>query len=91
MWDHLNEIFDETVETYGEVWIVAEKQHLRNTTTHDNLITGDEDRARLSIEAVASSHRIVARVLYVIKRSIIDTIFGVEFLTMRVRAPDTNE
>ena len=91
MWDHLNEIFDETVEKYGDVWIVVEKQCLRNTAAHDNLVTGDEDCARLSIKAVSSSHTFVARVLYVIKRSIMDTSLGVVFLTVRVRAPNTNE
>ena len=91
MCDHLNEIFDETVEKYGDVWIVVKKQCLRNTAAHDNLVTGDEDHARLSIEAVSSPHTIVARVLYVIKRSIMDTSLGVEFLTVRVRAPNTNE
>ena len=74
-----------------KVWIVVKKQCLRNTAAHDNLVTGDEDRARLSIVAVASSHTIVARVLYVIKRSIMETSLGVEFLTVRVRAPNTNE
>ena len=64
---------------------------MRNTAAHDNLVTGDEDHARLSIKAVASSHTIVARVLYVIKRSIMDTSLGVEFLTVRVRASNTNE
>jgi len=84
MCDYLNEIFDETVEKYGEVRIVVEKQCLRNTAAHGNLVTDDEDRARLSIEAVASSHTIVARVLYVIKRSIMGTSLDVEFLTVRV-------
>ena len=36
MCNHPNEIFDETVEKYGDVWIVAEKQCLRNTAAHDN-------------------------------------------------------
>ena len=89
--NHLNEIVDEIVEKYGKVWIVAEKQCLKNTAAHDNLVTGDEDRARLSIVAVASSHLIVAWVLYVIKRAIMGTSLGVEFLTMRVRAPNPNE
>ena len=53
MCNHLNEIVDETVEKHGEVWIVEKKQCLRNTAAHDNLVTGDEDRARLSIKAVA--------------------------------------
>ena len=65
---------------------------MKNTAVHDNLVTGDEDRARLSILEVASSHTIVAMVLYyVINRSIMETSQGVEFLTMRVKAPNTNE
>ena len=91
MCDHLNEIVDEIVEKYGEVWIVVKKQCFRNTAAHDNCVTGDEDRARLSIVAVSSPHTIVARVLYKIKRSIMETSLGAEFLTVRVRAPNTNE
>ena len=93
MCDHLNDTFDETEEKHGEVWIVVKKQYLRKTAAHDNLVTGDgdEDRARLSTKAVASSHTIVAKVLYVIKSSIMGTSLGVEFLTMRVRALNTNE
>ncbi len=50
---------------------------MKNTAAHDSLVTGDEDRARLFIVAVASSHTIVARVLYVIKRSVMETSLGV--------------
>ena len=91
MCDYLNETFDETVEKHGEVWIEVKKQCLRKTAVHDNLVAGNEDRGRLSIKALASFHKIVAKVLYVIKRSILDTSLGVEFLTMRVRAPNTDD
>ena len=67
------------------------KQCLRNTAAHDDLVTGDEERARLSIEEVASSHTIGARVLYMINWSIMETSLGVEFLTVRIRATNTNE
>jgi hypothetical protein len=91
MCNHPNEIFDETVEKYGDVWIVGESQCLRDTAAHDDVVTGDEDRARLSTKAAVSCHTIVARVLYVIKRSIMDRSLDVEFLTVRVRTPNTNK
>ena len=91
MGNYLNETFDETVEKHGKVWIEVKKQCLRKTAAHDNLVTGNEDHARLSMEAVASSRTILENVLYGIKRSIMDTSLGVEFLTVRIRAPDTNE
>ena len=56
--DYLNK------EKHGEVWIVVENQCLRDTAAHDNVVTGDEDRARLSTKAAVSCHTIVARVLY---------------------------
>ena len=59
---------------------------MRNTAAHDNCVP-----CKLSIVAVESAHTIVPRVLYVIKRSILGTSLGVEFLTMRVRAPNTDE
>ena len=54
MCNHLNETFDKTLEKHGEVWIVVEKQCLRSTAAHEDLVTGDED------QAVASSHTILA-------------------------------
>ena len=64
MCNHPNEIFDEIVEKCGDVWIVGESQCLRDTAAHDDVVTGDEDRARLSTKAAVSCHTIVARVLY---------------------------
>jgi hypothetical protein len=91
MWDYLNETFDETVEKHREVWIVAKKQCLRKTAAHDDLAAGNEDCRRLSMEALTSFHKILAKVFYVSKRSILDASLGVEFLTMRVRAPNTDD
>jgi len=76
MCNYLNKTFDETVEKHGKVWIEVKKQCLRKTAAHDNLIAGNEDHGRLSTEALASSHKIVSQVLYVIKRSILDMSLG---------------
>jgi hypothetical protein len=43
----------------------------------------------LPIEALASSRTIMERVLYVIKRSIMDTSIDAEFLTLRAKAANT--
>ena len=91
MCNYLNETFDETVKKHRVVWIEVKKQCLRKTAVHDNLDAGNDDCGRLSTNALASFHTIVAKVLYVSKRPILDTSLGVEFLTMRVRATNTNE
>ena len=91
MWDYLNETFDETAEKHGEVWIEVKKQCLRKTAIHDNLVTGNDDRRSLSTKALASLYTIVAKVLFVSMSRILDKSLGVEFLTMRVGAPNSNE
>jgi len=91
MCDYLNETLDETVEKHGEVWTEVKKQCSRKTAVHDNLVAGNEDHGRASTKALAPFHTIVAQVLYVSKWPILDTNLGVEFPTMRIKTPNTNE
>ena len=87
--DGILDAFDKAVEKHRDGWIVVKKQCLRKMAAHDDLPAGNEDHGRLSTKALASFHLIVAKVLYASKRSILDMSLGVEFLTTRVRAPDT--
>ena len=63
----------------------------QKTAAPDNLFTVDEDCEKLSIEAVASFHTVVAKLLYLSKRARPDASLSVTFLTTRVGAPGTND
>ena len=57
----------------------------------NDLFVVNENCEKLSVEAAASFHTIVAKLLYVSKRARPDTSLSVTFLTTRVRAPDTDD
>ncbi len=50
----------------------------------------NKDCKKLSLEAVASFHTVVAKTLYVTKCARLDTCLNIAFLTTRVRAPKTD-
>jgi hypothetical protein len=51
----------------------------------------NKDCKKLSLEAAASFHTIVAKTLYVTKRARPDTCLNLAFLTMRVRVTNTDD
>ena len=63
----------------------------KKTAAPDNLFAVDEDCKNLSIEAAASFHTVVAKLLYISKQARPDTSLSVAFLTTRVKAPDTDD
>ena len=90
MCDYLNmtlDTFGETMKKHGEVWIVVKKQCMRKMAAQDNLVACNEDRVRISTEEVASFHTIVAKVLYVSKKAILDTSPSAASLTTSVKPP----
>ena len=94
MCDYLDRIlgtFDKAVKKHGDGWILVTKRCLRKTAARDKLVAGNEDCKRLSTKAVATFHKIVAKVLCVSKRAIPGTSPSVAFLTMRVRSPNTDD
>ncbi len=54
----------------------------------DNLFVVNEDCKKLSNEAAAAFHTIVAKALYVTKRARVDISLAIAFLTRRVRSPN---
>jgi hypothetical protein len=57
----------------------------------NNLFVVNKDCKKLSLEAAASFHTIVAKTLYAIKRARPDTCMNIAFLITRVRSPDTDD
>jgi hypothetical protein len=93
MYDYLDRIrqaFDAAVEQHSDGFIPVTKQRFK-TPAPDNLFVVNEDCDKLSEAASADFHTIMAKTLYVTKRARPDTCLAIAFITMRVRAPDTND
>jgi hypothetical protein len=76
MYDYLDgilEAFDEAVKKHGEGYITVKKRHCVKTAAPDNLFVVNKDCKKLSFEAAASFHSIVAKTLYITKRARPDT------------------
>ena len=58
----------------------------KKTAAPDNLFVIDEDCKKLSMEAAASFHTVVAKLLYISKQARPDTSLSVAFLTKGLRA-----
>jgi hypothetical protein len=94
MYDYLDgilEAFDEAVKKHSEGYITVKKRQCVRTAAPDNLFVVNEDCKKLSLEAAACFHTIVAKTLYVTKRARLDTCLNIAFLTTRVRVPDTDD
>ena len=88
--DGILHTFDEAIKKHGEGWVVVRSPAAKKTAAPDNLFTVNDDCEKLSIEAAASFHTVVAKLLDISKQARPDTSLSVAFLTTRVRAPDTN-
>jgi hypothetical protein len=94
MYDYMDgilEAFDDAVKKHGEEYITVKKRHCVKTAAPDNLFAVNKDCMKLSLEAAASFHTIVAKTLYDTKRARPDTCLNIAFLTTRVRAPNTDD
>jgi hypothetical protein len=92
MYNYLDEIletFDKAVKKHGYGWIVVTKRHLKKRLLQSFVV--NEDCKKLSMEAAASFHTIVAQLLYVSKRARLDTSLSIAFLTARVRASNKDD
>ena len=71
--------------------ILVKKRQPKLTAAPENLFIVNEDCKKLSMEAAASFHAIVPKILYVSKQARPDTSLSIAFLTTRVRAPNTDD
>ncbi len=85
------EAFDNAVKKDDDGYLKIGKCCSKLSAAPDNLFVVDEDCKKLSDDVAASFHTIVDKVLYVTKRARPDTSLAIAFLTMRVRAPDTDD
>ena len=89
--DGILHTFNEAVKKHGKGWVVVQSRAAKKTAAPDNLFAVDEDCEKLSIEAAASFHTVVAKLLYISKQARPDTSLSAAFLTTRVRAHDTDD
>ena len=89
--DGILRTFGEAVQKHGEGWVVVKACVVKRTAAPDNLFVVDENCEKLSVEAAASFHTVVAELLYISKQARPDTSLSAAFLTTRVRAPDTDD
>ena len=62
--DNILHTFDEAVKKHaGEGWVLFQSNFAKKTAAPDNLFTVNEDCKKLSIEAAASFHTVVAKLL----------------------------
>ncbi len=67
------------------------KHHSKTSAAPDNLFVVCEDCKKLSNEASAAFHTIVAKALYVTKRTRLNISLVIAFLTMLVRSPNIED
>ena len=71
--DGIQHTFNEAVKKHGEGWVVFQSHSSKKTAAPDNLFAVNEDCKKLSIEAAASFHTVVAKILYISKQARPDT------------------
>ena len=89
--DGILHTFDKAVQKHGEGCLVVKARVSKRTASPDNSFVVDENCEKLSIEATASFHTEVAKLVYISKQARPDTSLSVAFVTTRVRTPGTND
>ncbi len=93
MYDYLDGIlqaFDVAVKKHGDGFTPVIKQRFK-TPAPDNLFVVNEDCEKLLEAVSADFHTTVVKTLHLTKRARPNACLAIAFLTMRVRAPDTND
>jgi hypothetical protein len=89
--DKILQAYDLAIKNHDDKYQIVGKSHSKTSAAPDNLFVVNEDCEKLSDEAAAAFHTIVARTLYVTKRARPEIYLGIAFLTIRVRSPDIDD
>jgi hypothetical protein len=90
MHDHIDKIlqaYDLAIKNHNYGYQIVEKRHAKTCAAPNKLFVVNENYKKLSNEAAAAFHTIVAKALYVTKRARPDISLAIAFLTTRVRSP----
>ena len=95
MVDYVKDIvsaWDKAAEQYADGFkAIIRKSSGKPTVAPSNVFVVDEESMKLSEAQKAAFHNIVAKALYVAKRSRPDIAVAISFLTTRVRNPDIQD
>ncbi len=83
--------YDLAIKDHNDGYEVIGKRRSKASAAPDNLFVVNEDCEKLSDEAAAAFHTIMAKALYVTKRARPKISLAIAFLTTRVRSPDTDD
>ncbi len=88
--DGILKAYDAVIDKHENGFLPVMRQRYE-TLTPDNLFMVNEDCEKFPEDIAANFHTIIAKTLYVIKRSRPDTCLSIKFLTTRVRAPNIDD
>ncbi len=89
--DGILQVYDLVIKDHDNGYQIVEKRCAKTSAAPDNLLVVNEDCKKLSGEAAAAFHTIVAKALYVNKRPRPDVSLAIAFLTTRVRSPNIED
>jgi hypothetical protein len=89
--DGILQAYNLAIKDHNNGCQIVEKQCAEMSAVPDNRFVVNEDCKKLSNEAAAAFHTIMAKVLYITKRARLDISLAIAFLTKRVRSPDIED
>ncbi len=89
--DGILQAFDLAIKDHDDGYQLIGKRRSKTNAAPDNLFVVNEDCEKLSDEAVAAFHTIVAKALHTTKRARPDISLAIAFLTTQVRSPDIED
>jgi hypothetical protein len=94
MYDYIDGILQAcnlAIKNHNDGYQIVGKRRSKTSAAPDNLFVVNEDCKKLSNEAAAVFHTILAKALYVTKRARPDISLAIAFLTTRVRSLDIED
>jgi len=91
--DGILQAYDLAIKDHNDGYQIVEKCRAKTSAAPDNLFVFvvNEDCKKLSDEAAAAFHTILAKAIYVTKRARPDISLAIAFLTMQVRSPNIED
>ncbi len=89
--DGILQAYNLAIKDHNYGYKIVGKCHTKMSAAPDNLFMVNEDCKKLSDEAAAAFHTILAKAIYVTKRARPDISLAIALLTMRVRSPNIED
>jgi hypothetical protein len=89
--DGILQAYDLAIKDHKDGYQIVMKHRAKTSAAPDNLFVVNEDCEKLSDEAAAAFHTILAKALYITKRARPDISLAIAFLTKRVSSPNIKD